>query len=142
MSAQVMSRNSIMRPPEVGPPWRALTSSRCGPELLRHGGLLHHPQKGHPGGSGRGVQQDKTPPVPGDGGGLGLSAFCDCQVSRTRIAYHLHRRKGCTRASNCSGCSFEFPFFSVVGMFGVDGGEVDQHVVACDLPVFPVLDFG
>lgn len=63
-------------------------------------GLLHVPQKGRPGGSGRGVQQDKTPPVPGDGGGLGLSAFCHCQVSRTRIAYHLHRRKGCRHASN------------------------------------------
>lgn len=49
------------------------------------------------------MQQDKTPPVPGDGGGLGLSAFCDCQVSRTRIAYHLHRRKGCKRASNLGG---------------------------------------
>ena len=45
-------------------------------------GLLHVPQKVRPGGSGRGVQQDET-----------RHPSCDCQVSRTRIAYQMIIRK-------------------------------------------------
>lgn len=57
-------------------------------------GVAARSSKGGPGGSGRGVQQDET-----------RHPSCDCQVSRTRIAYHLHRRKGCKRASNSyTGC--------------------------------------
>ena len=36
--ASMTLRIVCIGPPEVWPPWHALTSGRCGPELLRHGG--------------------------------------------------------------------------------------------------------
>ena len=169
MSAQMIRMCSIIGPPEVEPRVRQLRRRIASP-CPQSPGVAARSSKGGPGGSGRGVQQDKTPPVPEDGGELVcksaggvrrlssapwiltghvaspscggrveippvpvdfvplagiepdwlrrlvrpcrrpsapresvqlLSAFCHCQVSRTRIAYHLHRRKGCRHASNC-----------------------------------------